>query len=65
MSAAGDGGGSRHITYKAPTAGTTPWARPTFAPPLMTDPDTVTTTGRRKAGRAQRSLSNESQINQA
>ena len=48
MSAVGDGGSSRHITYEAPTAGTTPWTRPTFVPPLMTDPDTVTTTGRRK-----------------
>jgi len=48
MSAAHNGGGSRHITYRAPTTGTTLWARPTFVPPLMTDPDTVTTTGRRK-----------------
>ena len=56
MSAVGDGGSSRHITYKAPTAGTMPWTRPASAQPLMKDPDTVTTTSRRRAGRAQRSL---------
>ncbi len=42
-----DGGGSGHITRNAPTASTSR-TRPTFAPLLITDPDTVTTTGRRQ-----------------
>jgi hypothetical protein len=47
-SAIGDGGSSGH-TNNAPTADTTPRTRPTTAPLLITDPDTVTTTGRRQS----------------
>ena len=56
MSAAGDGGSSRYLTNNPPTSGTMPWTQPASAQPLMKDPDTVTTTSRRRAGRAQRSL---------
>ena len=48
LSAVRDGGGSRHITNNAPTASTSR-TRPTFAPLLLPDPDTVTTTGRRQS----------------
>ncbi len=48
LSAVRDGGSSRHVTSNAPTASTSR-TRPTFAPLLITDPDTVTTTGRRQS----------------
>jgi len=47
-SAVREGGGSRHITANAPAAKISR-TRPTFAPLLITDPDTVTTTGRRQS----------------
>jgi hypothetical protein len=36
-------------TSNAPTADIMPRTRPTFAPLLITDPDTVITTGRRQS----------------
>jgi hypothetical protein len=47
-SAVREGGRSRHNTNNAPTANSSR-ARPTFVPLLITDPDTVTTTGRRQS----------------
>ena len=47
-SAVREGGSSRHSTSNAPTANTSR-TRPTFVPLLITDPDTVTTTGRRQS----------------
>ena len=47
-SAVREGGNSRHLTRNAPTANTSR-TRPTCVPLLITDPDTVTTTGRRQS----------------
>jgi hypothetical protein len=41
-------GSSGHITRNAPAADIYPRTRPTTAPLLITDPDTVITTGRRQ-----------------
>jgi hypothetical protein len=47
-SAVREGGRSRHNTNNAPTTNTSR-TRPTFVALLITDPDTVTTTGRRQS----------------
>jgi hypothetical protein len=65
MSAVADGGSSRHSTYKAPTAGTHAAGPADLRSTADDRPRHGHDNRPAKAGRAQRSLSNESQINQA